>query len=77
MANKQETKDAALQHIENNGKCIFRRGWAFRGARAHYISKEDALRLLPQYDFGKGFHVLSWIDGTILEFNELSELDME
>lgn len=80
MTNKQETQEAALQHIKNNGKCIFRRGWAYRGTCTCDISKEEALQLLPQYSFGIGFHILSWTElagQPALEFNELSVHDME
>lgn len=66
--------------IRAGKRCIYREGWAYRGAKSKVISNEDAERMLPQYHFGKGFYELSWTmdDGKVaLEFNELSVLDME
>lgn len=77
----KETKEEALKFIENGGKAVYRYGFAFKGARARTISKEDALEKLSKrgWSFGKGFYNLNWltIDGeTCLEFNELGENDM-
>lgn len=74
-----ETKRAAQEWVENDGKCVYRYGWAYRGAKAHYITKEKALELLPGYSFGMGFYELDWITfngETVLEFNELGENDL-
>lgn len=74
-----ETKEQARQFIENGGKCQYRYGYAWKGASAHLISKEEALELLPKYGFGKGFYELDWLEKNgerILEFNEFSENDM-
>ena len=79
MENIKETKEFAQQWIEEDKPCVYRSGWAWKGAGARKITKEKALELLPQYSFGKGFYELSFIklDGqTTLEFNELSENDM-
>lgn len=65
--------------IEKGRKCIYRYGFAWKGAKAKYISKEEALAKFPTYYFGKGFYTLSWTtyDGSVvLVFNELSENDM-
>lgn len=73
------TKEAARKFIEEGGKCIYRYGWAYRGAGARELTKDKALELLPTFSFGMGFYELSWrtLDGnTVLEFNELSENDM-
>lgn len=74
-----ETKESAKEWIENGGKCIYRFGYGWKGASGNEISKEDALKILKYYSFGKGFYELSWSKfkgDTVLEFNELSENDM-
>ena len=78
MVNK-ETKEFARQWIEEGKLCIYRYGWGWKGAGAREITKEEALKKLPNYSFGKGFYELSFTirDGKeVLEFNELSENDM-
>ena len=77
----EQTIEAAKKFIEEGGKCIYRYGWAWKGAGANYKTKEWALSQLAKnwWGFGKGFYILSWIerDGeTVLEFNELGENDM-
>lgn len=75
----KETKDFAKQWIEQGKPCVYRYGWAWKGAGARMLTQEKALELLPKYSFGKGFYELSFIkiDGDyVLEFNELSENDM-
>ncbi len=77
----EQTKQTAIEFINNGGKSIYRYGWGWKGAKPNYKTKEWALDELskPRWDFGKGFYELSWrtIDGeTILEFNELSVNDM-
>lgn len=71
------TKEAALAFIENGGHCIKRFGWTWKGGRTEPCSKEEALSLLPKFDFGKGYYELVWRDiFQTLEFCELSEADM-
>jgi len=75
----ENTKEFAKQWIEEGKPCIYRYGWRWKGAKSNYLSKKEALNILPKYDFGKGFYELSFIkkDGEdVLEFNELSENDM-
>lgn len=77
----ENTKEEAKKFVENGGKCIYRYGWAWKGAGASPLSKEDALDKLSKsgWKFGKGFYELSWItmnNETVLEFNELSDNDM-
>lgn len=75
----KETKEFAKKWIEEGKPCVYRYGWGYRGAGARELSKEEALKKLPSFSFGKGFYELSFIkiDGeTVLEFNELSENDM-
>lgn len=74
-----ETKDFAKQWIESNKPCIYRYGFAFKGASSKRITKEEALRLLPSYHFGIGFHELCFIEyegETVLKFNEFGENDL-
>ena len=74
-----KTKQAAIEFIEKGGKCIYRYGWAYRGAGSRTISKETALEKIKHYSFGMGFHELNWLNingEVVLEFNELSENDM-
>lgn len=78
IANR-ETKEYAKQWIKEGKPCCYRYGWGWKGAKARPITKEQALELLPYYNFSKGFYELSFIklDGVeTLEFNELSENDM-
>lgn len=59
--------------------CIYRYGWAYKGAGAREITTEKALELLPKYSFGVGFYELLFRKHNgqeVLEFNELSENDL-
>lgn len=74
------SKTDAERWVIEGRPCIYRHGWAYRGASARPISQEKAMELLPKYNFGMGFYELKFTetkDGTVLEFNELSALDME
>lgn len=83
-----QTKAAALAWIKEGKPCIYRHGWAYRGAYARRLTQEQALELLPKYDFGMGFyeidfHEQSYTDkehgllyDAVLEFNELGENDL-
>ena len=76
---KEENKQKALEWINEGKPCIYRSGWAYRGAGAKSITKEEALKLLPSYSFGIGFYSLSFHKEQgveVLEFNELSANDM-
>ena len=69
----------AKEWIEQGKPCVYRYGWAYRGAGARRLTQEKALKMLPHYSFGKGFYSLSYIEyegEQVLEFNELSENDM-
>lgn len=57
----EKTIAAAREFIESGGKCVYRYGWAWKGANAHLLTKEDALKELPKYSFGMGFYELSWL----------------
>lgn len=75
----EKTKEFAQKWVEQGNPCVYRHGWAYRGAGARTISKEEATKLLPKYSFGIGFYELDFIkiDGVdTLEFNELSANDM-
>ena len=77
----EKTIQAAIDFVNNGGKCVYRYGWAWKGAGAGERTKEWALEQLAKgnWSFGKSFYELSWLEKngeTILEFNELSENDM-
>lgn len=69
------TKEEAKQWIEKGGKCMYRYGFAWKGARAEEITTERALELLPKFSFGMGYYELKF-NGSELIFNEYSEGDM-
>lgn len=76
---EKPTKPQLKILIELGMPCIYRHGWSYRGAIAQDISKERALKLLPQYSYGMGFYILNYSikDGIPkLEFNELGENDL-
>lgn len=75
----KRTKEYAHQWIEDGKPCCYRYGWGWKSAGARPLTKNQALKMLPHYTFGKGFFELSFIkiDGVeTLEFNELSANDM-
>lgn len=75
----KETKEKALEWINNGKPCMYRRGWGWKGAATRSITNEKALELLPAYSFGMGFYELSFINYKgvdILLFNEFSENDL-
>lgn len=79
MSKNEELKQKAEEWVKSGKPCIYRHGWAYRGAMAREITQEKALELLPQYSFGMGFYELSFIKHNgqdVLEFNELSENDL-
>lgn len=82
MEKKKEnnmTKEAAKKWILDGRPCVYRYGYAYRGAGAIRLEKKKALELLPKYSFGMGFYELSYItidNVEYLEFNELGENDM-
>nr|UWI11226.1 MAG: hypothetical protein [Bacteriophage sp.] len=74
-----ELKKQAEEWVKSGKPCIYRYGWAYKGAGAREITTEKALELLPQYSFGVGFYELSFRKHNgqdVLEFNELSENDL-
>ncbi len=74
---RENTKEAARAFINAGGHCRKRYGWAWKGGRTEPCSKEEALKLLDEFDFGEGFYMLEWRDvGNTLEFCKLSEYDM-
>lgn len=73
------TKVQLAELIEMGMPCKYRHGWAYRGAMARDIAKEEALKMLPNYSYGIGFYELNYSvnDGIPeLEFNELGENDL-
>ena len=69
------TKEEAKKWIEEGRPCKYQCGFTWKGARSRPIDKEEALKLLPKYDFGMGFWELRF-DGSSLIFNEFTESDM-
>lgn len=70
----------AIKFIKAGGQCAYQRGFSYKGATYKLISKEEALKLLPVYKFGKSMNELEYrnIDGVkTLFFNEYSIYDME
>ena len=75
----QKTKEFAKQWIEDNRPCVYRYGFAFKGASTKRITKEEALNLLPSYHFGIGFYEIGFIEfegEMVLKFNEFGENDL-
>ena len=74
---KEKTKEEALKFINEGGECKYRFGFGWKGASKYKISEEKALKLFPEYDFGKGYKVLYWEENdNVLVFNEYSLYDM-
>ena len=74
-----ELKKQAEEWVKSGKPCIYRYGWAYKGAGAREITTEKAQALLPQYSFGTGFYELSFTKHNgqeVLQFNELSENDL-
>jgi len=77
---EENTKERARLWVACGGRVSKRYGWGWKGAKQKAISKDEAMELLPKYDFGKGFYMLTWTyheDMPCLCFNELSVNDME
>ena len=60
MATTKETKEFARDWIESGKPCRYRYGFGYRGASSRPMTKDEALKLLPGYSFGKGFYNLSF-----------------
>lgn len=72
-------EDIVHKWIEADRPCSFIYGFAYKGAKAHPIGKEEALRRIKTHSFGKGFYSMDWVvfDGQVtLQFSEYSESDM-
>lgn len=75
LNNKVELKKL----IEQGLPCFRRYGFGWKGASSFPITKEEALRLLPNYSPGMGFYELreeSMNGEPCLTFVEYSESDM-
>ncbi len=68
----EETKECAKRWIETGKPCRYRNGCGFRGASSRELSKEEALKLLPKYDFGMGFYELSFEKDTKVDLKQSS-----
>ena len=76
---RQPTTEQLAELINLGMPCYYRHGWAYRGAKEHEITKEEALEMLPHYSYGMSFYMLKFKKkfGTpVLEFNELGENDL-
>ena len=67
----ENTKEFAKQWIEEGKPCMYRCGFGYRGATGRHITKEEALKLLPNYSFGTGFYELSFEKNRVVD-HELS-----
>lgn len=77
----KNNKEEARKWVDGGGLCIYRYGFAFSGARARKMTKEEALKEInkDRWDFRMGFYELVWtrFNGEeCLEFNELGENDL-
>lgn len=74
------TKDDILHKwIEADQPCSFIYGFAYKGASARPITKEEALEKIKHHEFGMGYYSMDWVvfDGKVtLQFEEYSEGDM-
>jgi len=77
---KSWTKEDILHKwIEANRPCTLIYGFAYKGAKAHLIDKEEALRRIKTHSFGVGYYSMKWtvFNGmAVLQFSEYSESDM-
>ena len=77
---KSWTKDDIIHKwIEVNRPCTFIYGFAYKGAKARLITKEEALEKIKKHSFGVGYYSMEWtvFDGmAVLQFSEYSESDM-
>jgi hypothetical protein len=77
---KSWTKDDILHNwIETNSPCTLIHGFEYKGAKAHLIDKEEALRRIKTHSFGVGYYSMKWtvFNGmAVLQFSEYSESDM-
>lgn len=78
----EKTKESALQWVKDGKLCIYRYGFAWKGAEASVITNDEAMRRLQteqDWDFGIGFYELIWTmhnGEQCLLFNEFSENDL-
>lgn len=76
---KEPTRDQLVDLINRGIRCYYRYGFAYRGAEESEISREEALKLLPAFSYGMGFHNLKFkkkFGVPVLEFNDLGENDL-
>lgn len=77
---KSWTKEDILHKwIEADRPCTFIYGFAYKGAKATLITKEEALKKIKTHSFGIGYYSMEWtvFDGmAVLQFSEYSESDM-
>ncbi len=71
------SKDEVKILIEKGIPCFYKYGlWDTIGTRKS-ISKKEALKLLPNYDFEQGFYILIVPENkSYILFKELSETDL-
>lgn len=72
-------EDILHKWIEADRPCTFIYGFAYKGAKARLITKEEALKKIKTHSFGIGYHSMEWtvFNGmAVLQFSEYSESDM-
>lgn len=77
----EKTRECALQWVNDGKPCIYRYGFAWKGACHRSITTEKAKELIarPCWSFGMGFYELCWErhdNEQVLCFNEYSENDL-
>ena len=71
------TKEDVRELIESGVPCYRSYGLWDTASTSKPITKEQALALLPKYDFGEGFYMLIVPeDRSFVRFKELSETDL-
>ena len=80
-AAKAMLRDEILENWIKKGKLVVGgSGWEYRGAKTSVIPMEQAIKMFPNYHFGKGFYEMEWVTyrGQVaLSMREYSALDME
>ena len=77
---KDWTKDDILHKwIEAGRPCTLIHGFRYKGASAHLINQDEALKRIKTHSFGVGYYSMEWtvFNGmAVLQFAEYSESDM-
>lgn len=77
----KDTKECALQWVNEGKPCIYRYGYNYKGAGNRPLTNERAKELIvkPCWSFGMGYYELRWErhdNLDVLCFNEFGENDL-